>query len=65
MQKKLKTLPLKSFEVVKETHDLGSREKLLLQLACILHDTGKFLSYENHYKISADINPGSGSRWYF
>lgn len=43
------------FEAVKDAHELGSREKLLLQLACILHDTGKFLSYENHYKYSADI----------
>ena len=53
--KEVENFALEIFEAVRETHDLGSREKLLLQLACILHDTGKFLSYENHYKYSADI----------
>jgi exopolyphosphatase/guanosine-5'-triphosphate,3'-diphosphate pyrophosphatase len=53
--KEIEKFALEIFEAVKNAHELGNREKLLLQLACILHDTGKFLSYENHYKYSADI----------
>lgn len=53
--REIEKFALEIFEAVKDAHELGNREKLLLQLACILHDTGKFLSYENHYKYSADI----------
>ncbi len=46
---------LQIFDAIKTQHFMGNRERLLLQLACILHDTGKFLSYENHYAYSADL----------
>lgn len=46
---------LKLFDTMKAIHGMGERERLLLQLASILHDIGKFLSYENHYSYSSDI----------
>lgn len=37
------------FNSLKKLHGLGKRERTLLQLAAILHDIGKFISYSNHY----------------
>ncbi len=40
------------FDSIREIHGLSNREKLLLQLACILHDCGKFINLKNHYEHS-------------
>ncbi len=34
---------------------MGERERLLLQLAAILHDIGKYVNIKNHYKHSFNI----------
>lgn len=52
---KVEKYALAILDALSSHHALGDRERLLLQLACILHDTGKFLSYENHYAYSADL----------
>ena len=40
----LQTLALKIFDSTKKLHGLGKRERLLLQIAAILHDCGKYIS---------------------
>lgn len=40
----LEKIALTIFDSMKEVHGLGSRERLLLQLATILHDCGKYIS---------------------
>ncbi len=40
-------LALQLFDVMKKNHGLGSRERLLLQIAAILHGCGKFISTRN------------------
>lgn len=46
---------LQIFDNTKEIHGLGDREKLLLRVAAILHDVGKFISLKRHYYHSYDI----------
>lgn len=43
------------FDSIKEVHGLNEREKLLLQIACILHDCGKFINLREHYNHSYDL----------
>lgn len=43
---------LKLFDLLREEHGLGSRERLLLEIACILHDIGTFISPSSHHKHS-------------
>ncbi len=50
---------LKIFEKMKKIHGLGSREKLLLQVAAIVHDIGKFINMKDHYLYSYHIIKGS------
>lgn len=55
------------FDSIKELHGLNDREKLLLQIACILHDCGKFVNLREHYEHSYDLIrrlslPGLNSR---
>ncbi len=38
------------FDATKRLHRLGARQRLLLQLASLLHDTGKFVNM-NHHRI--------------
>ncbi|NCA98420.1 MAG: HD domain-containing protein [Clostridia bacterium] len=38
------------FDATRRLHRLGARQRLLLQLASLLHDTGKFINM-NHHKI--------------
>lgn len=46
---------LKIFDKMKKIHGLGKREKLLLQVSSILHDIGKFVNINNHYRNSYEI----------
>ena len=43
-------ISLKLFDLLHEDHGLGSRERLLLEIAGILHDIGTFISPSNHHK---------------
>ena len=47
------------FDRLKKIHGMGKREKLLLQTAAILHDTGKVININSHYRHSYDIVKGS------
>jgi len=49
------TYSLEIFDGIKQVHGLHSRHRLLLILACILHDTGKFLNLKSHYDHSYNI----------
>ncbi len=40
------------FDALKKTHGMKEREKFLLQLACKLHDIGKFVNLNKHYEHS-------------
>ena len=43
------------FDTMKNVHGLGKRERLLLQVAAILHDCGKYISFANGPQCSYDI----------
>lgn len=43
------------FDAIKRVHGMGGRERLLLQVAAILHDCGKFVSLANGPDCSYDI----------
>ncbi len=43
---------LKIFDSLKKLHGLGSRERLLLRVASIIHDTGKAINIKNHAESS-------------
>lgn len=43
-------MSLKLFDLLQEDHGLGSRERLLLEIAAILHDIGTFISPFSHHK---------------
>jgi len=45
-------IALKLFDTLKEDHGLGSRERLLLEVAAILHDIGVFISPSSNHKHS-------------
>jgi len=46
---------LRLFDRLTKVHGLGRRERLLLQVACILHDTGKHINLRRHYAYSYDL----------
>ena len=48
-------IALKIYDKLKKFHGMGERERLLLQLAAILHDIGKYVNIKNHYKHSFNI----------
>lgn len=48
-------LALGIFDGMKKIHGMSIRERLLLQLAAILHDCGKYISMENVAQCSYDI----------
>lgn len=48
-------IALKIFESTKKLHGMGSRERLLLQIATTLHDCGKFISMTNLAECSYNI----------
>ena len=43
-------ISLKLFDLLYEDHGLGSRERLLMEIAAILHDIGSFISPSSHHK---------------
>ena len=43
------------FHAIQKVHGMGSREQLLLQVAAILHDCGKFVSLANGPDCAYDI----------
>ncbi|MTI65243.1 MAG: HD domain-containing protein [Firmicutes bacterium] len=43
------------YDKLKKIHGLGSRERFLMQIAIILHDIGKYLSFINHHINSYNI----------
>ncbi len=52
-------LALILFDLLKPKHRLDKRYRLLLQLAAILHDIGKFIQLKNHSEHSANIIKGT------
>lgn len=48
-------LSLKIFDVLKRRYNLSNRQRLLLQLATILHDIGKFIHMNHHSHRSFNI----------
>lgn len=50
---------LKIFDKIKKIHGLGSKERLLLQVAAIMHDIGKYINIKSHYIYSYEIIRGS------
>ncbi len=51
----LEKITLTIFDSMKKVHGLGKRERLLLRLAAILHDCGKFISMMNLAECSYNI----------
>ena len=45
-------LALKLFDLTRETHGLGAREREWLEYGALLHDIGIHISYERHHKHS-------------
>lgn len=43
------------FDAMKKEHGLGKRERLLLQVAALLHDCGKYISFSNAPQCAYDI----------
>jgi exopolyphosphatase / guanosine-5'-triphosphate,3'-diphosphate pyrophosphatase len=46
-------IALKLFDVLKDDHGTGPRERMLLEVSAILHDIGTFISATSHHKHSA------------
>lgn len=44
------SIALKLFDLLKEDHGLGSKERLLLEVSGILHDIGTYISPAGHHK---------------
>lgn len=51
----LEKITLTIFDSMKKVHGLGKRERLLLRIAAILHDCGKFISMMNLAQCSYNI----------
>ncbi|WP_455722060.1 Ppx/GppA phosphatase family protein [Agathobacter sp.] len=51
----LNILSVKIFDTLKKSHGLGNNERLLLQIATILHDCGKYVSLSSGDKCAYDI----------
>ncbi len=47
------SLALKFFDLFKDDHGLGSRERLLLEVSGILHDIGMYIAQTSHHKHSS------------
>jgi exopolyphosphatase/guanosine-5'-triphosphate,3'-diphosphate pyrophosphatase len=53
--KALTKLSTKIFDTMKKVHGMGERERLLLQVAVILHDCGKYVSLANSPRCAYEI----------
>lgn len=53
--KTIEEIAMKIFDATKKIHGMGDRERLLLQIATILHDCGKYISMVNLAQCSYDI----------
>lgn len=51
----MNTVALEIFDSIKKFHGMGNRERLLLQIAVILHDCGKYISLSNVADCSYSI----------
>lgn len=51
----LNKLSVKIFDTMKKVHGLGKRQRLLLQVATMLHDCGKYVSFSNSSRSGYDI----------
>lgn len=47
------SLALKMFDLLKQEHGLGTRERLLLEVSGVLHDIGMFISSTSYHKHSS------------
>lgn len=52
---KIENYALQIFDAMKKFHGLGTRERLLLQIASILHDCGKFISLRDSSACAYNI----------
>jgi exopolyphosphatase/guanosine-5'-triphosphate,3'-diphosphate pyrophosphatase len=57
--KHVESFAVRMFDKLKKLHGLGPRERLLLQVAAILHDCGKFVNIRGHNKYSYEIIMGT------
>jgi exopolyphosphatase/guanosine-5'-triphosphate,3'-diphosphate pyrophosphatase len=48
-------LAMTLFDELQEEHHLGARHRMLLQMACLLHEIGTFISSNSHHKHSLYI----------
>ncbi len=48
------------FDALKQTHGLKSTDRLLLQLAAMMHDCGKYVNLDYHHEMSCELVKGSG-----
>ncbi|MCL2203294.1 MAG: HD domain-containing protein [Defluviitaleaceae bacterium] len=53
--KQVRDFALAIFDKLKKLHGLGTRDKLLLNVAAILHETGEFVNIRDHHLHSYDI----------
>lgn len=53
--KTLENISLRIFDAMKKVHGMGQRERLLLQIAAILHDCGKYISMTHLAECSYSI----------
>jgi exopolyphosphatase/guanosine-5'-triphosphate,3'-diphosphate pyrophosphatase len=49
------TLAVRLFDILQDDHGLGSRERLMLEVAALLHDIGIFISLRAHHRHSQYI----------
>src|SRR5260221_192047 len=50
--KRVPTLPARLFDELRSEHGLGTRDRLLLEVAALLHDVGIYVSLRGHHKHS-------------
>lgn len=53
--KKVENFSILIFDEMKKYHKLGEREKILLRVAAILHDVGKYININKHSKNSYNV----------
>lgn len=51
----VKEMALKIFDKTQKIHSLTERDRLLMEIACILHDIGKYVNVNNHQNYSFHI----------